>query len=176
MGRRESSAGILLDSLPSPYRKPNQAITYFIDGDCWICTSHKPSSTGYPRIRINKQLFNLSRWICLLLNGPGENNDCVMHTCDNRMCINPKHLKMGSYHDNNQDMHDKGRGYRGGSPTPPPPRLGEDNNLAKLTESEVRFIRWAAQYSTHQEIANVFKVDRTNIGYIVNRRTWKHVA
>jgi predicted glycosyltransferase involved in capsule biosynthesis len=34
---------------------------------------------------------------------------CVMHICDNRMCINPKHLKAGTLAQNNLDMTIKGR-------------------------------------------------------------------
>ncbi len=36
----------------------------------------------------------------------------VMHTCDNRKCINPKHLKGGTQQENIQDMHSKGRGNK----------------------------------------------------------------
>jgi len=33
----------------------------------------------------------------------------VMHLCDNPQCCNPRHLRAGSYSDNAQDMHTKGR-------------------------------------------------------------------
>ena len=173
--RRESPKKVLLSALPSKGTNPTKAVEYCIKGDCWICTSHAPGGPGYPRIRIDQQLFSLPRFICLLFNGPGVVNECVLHSCDNPMCINPAHLSMGSYHKNNQDMHDRGRGYKPINPIPPPPRRGESNNMTKLTERDVRLIRWVIQYMTQQEIADAYGIDRTNISCIVRRKTWKHV-
>jgi hypothetical protein len=42
-----------------------------------------------------------------LRGDPGEL--LVMHTCDNRPCINPDHLMIGTYQDNHDDMRSKGR-------------------------------------------------------------------
>lgn len=40
----------------------------------------------------------------------GETPEVVMHSCDNRICINPCHLSSGTSRDNTQDMLNKGRG------------------------------------------------------------------
>lgn len=40
---------------------------------------------------------------------PIDEKMCVMHTCDNPSCINPKHLKLGTWADNNKDRARKGR-------------------------------------------------------------------
>lgn len=36
-------------------------------------------------------------------------HDYIMHTCDNRPCCNPKHLKVGTARENWLDMYNKGR-------------------------------------------------------------------
>ena len=53
---------------------------------------------------------------------------------------------------------------------------GERNGMAKLTEKDVAEIRhcYAHRYFTQQDLADIFEVDRSNIGLIVNRRAWVH--
>jgi hypothetical protein len=36
-------------------------------------------------------------------------DDVIMHTCDNRICINPRHLKLGTIQTNNADRTNKAR-------------------------------------------------------------------
>lgn len=38
-----------------------------------------------------------------------EQEDVIMHTCDNRICINPRHLKLGTIQTNNADRTRKQR-------------------------------------------------------------------
>ena len=45
--------------------------------------------------------------------GDGYHGTVVMHVCDNRRCVNPDHLRLGSQADNVQDMLDKGRKVSG---------------------------------------------------------------
>lgn len=45
--------------------------------------------------------------------GAGKHGTVVMHTCDNRACVNPRHLRLGSQGDNVQDMLEKGRKVSG---------------------------------------------------------------
>lgn len=36
-------------------------------------------------------------------NKPLKPTDVIMHKCDNRICVNPKHLQLGTILENNQD-------------------------------------------------------------------------
>lgn len=62
-----------------------------IGTNCWICTSHKKTCSIYRKI----------------MNCPKDL--IVMHKCDNCMCINPLHLKIGTKKENSEDCIKKGR-------------------------------------------------------------------
>ena len=80
---------------------------------CWNVISHRPNDGGYPRIRRNKKLYRASRHVFEMVYGGIPRNLCVLHSCDNRMCVNPEHLFLGTRTDNQEDMKRKGRAYNG---------------------------------------------------------------
>src|SRR5690242_10365359 len=49
------------------------------------------------------------RYAFELANGPIPGGSVLLHSCDNRRCVNPAHLSAGSVADNNHDMVSKGR-------------------------------------------------------------------
>lgn len=104
----------------------------------------------------------------------------VLHHCDNRLCVRPEHLFLGTRQDNIDDMVSKGREARGeqhGSRTKPDrmPR-GERIGTAKLTDAAVRQIRaLASQGVTPAEIGRKFGMNRKHIQRVVSRKLWKHL-
>ena len=113
------------------------------------------------------------------LVGEIPNTFCVCHTCDNRKCVNPKHLFLGTRADNMQDMLRKGCGNKacgdnqGLRRHPERVPRGERNGHAKLTDAQVMEIRTAKK--TAQEFAAAFNVSRATIYDIRRYKTWAHL-
>ena len=84
------------------------------DNDCWEWTGALNGS-GYGSFCYNGKTTNAHRVSWLIHNGSipkgeGHHGTCVLHKCDNRKCVNPDHLFLGSNADNIKDRESKGRG------------------------------------------------------------------
>jgi len=137
-------------------------IKYNVDENgCHICISHKFDSNGYPRIRRNGKSMLMSRYIYEQQNGKIPDGLLIRHKCDNPNCINVNHLEIGNFHDNMQDMADRGRMYM---PT------------AKLREEQIRLIRIRIKEGySDSKIAEEFNVSDTTIFNIRHKKSWKSV-
>jgi len=130
-----------------------------IDEECWEVLNYSKTRNGYPKCKKSR----LSRYIhCKITK---ENPEVVMHLCDNKLCINPKHLKGGTQEDNNKDRDNKGRQAK-----------GERHGQAKLTEIEVKWIKyWLKKGYSNREMAGVFGIREGRVSYIKTGRSWKGV-
>ena len=71
---------------------------------------------GYGIVRVNNGAHRAHRIAYQLAKGSIPEGMCVLHSCDNRRCVNPLHLFLGTKRDNTQDMLKKGRGrWQGGA-------------------------------------------------------------
>lgn len=75
---------------------------------CHIWTGHLRNE--YPSFRVGKSMVTATRWILGVVVGrelvPGEE---ACHHCDNPICVNPKHLYVGTHSDNMADAVRRGR-------------------------------------------------------------------
>lgn len=144
---------------------------------CWIWRG-KPTTEGYGRIRIKGKQIKAHRLSYLIFKGSISENLLVCHSCDNRLCVNPNHLWLGTDKDNNNDKISKGRAFiPEGFNTESSKFLGELNGKSKLTESKILEIRnkYNSGAFSMQEIANLYEVTRECIREIIHRRTWSHI-
>lgn len=91
----------------------------------------------------------------------------VCHKCDNRKCVNPMHLWIGTQSENLKDASRKGRMVY-------PDTTGDKNGNSKMTWDKVREIRRLYKSGVKKYlIASSFGVSPSTIGNITNNQTWK---
>jgi hypothetical protein len=79
---------------------------------------------------------------------------CVCHACDNRRCVNPDHLWLGTHDDNMRDMAEKGRAP--GRPMP------------ESDKGKVRIAKSLKGLLTCREIGKILGVSRYTVLYYQN--------
>lgn len=76
---------------------------------CWEVTSHMTNDGGYPTKNYYGRPRRIHRMVYELFWGNVPDGIMVCHTCDNRRCINPDHLYLGTAKDNHDDALDRNR-------------------------------------------------------------------
>ena len=144
---------------------------------CWLwlgsLSDDGYGSTHDGRRTIAAHRFSLQIKLGRLLRA----DECALHDCpdgDNRACVNPRHLYLGTVGDNNRDTVRKGK-WKGCDLSEYV--RGERHPAAKLTDDDVRQIRKyhkTGRYSQY-ELAAMFGIKQPQIGGIVRGEYWRHV-
>jgi predicted XRE-type DNA-binding protein len=135
------------------------------DGECWIWTAC--CTDGYGRYLHDGKMVRAHRYVYEQVIGAIPDGMVVCHSCDNRSCVRPGHLFVGTNQENLTDMVAKGRSLR-----------GTKNNAAKLTDQQVIEIRnlLTMNACSQRTIAARYGVCQTTIGFIARGQTWTHLV
>ena len=139
------------------------------EGDCVVWKSFKTPS-GYGTIRVDGWSQRAHRIAYELFNGAGSTTGlCVLHRCDNRACVNPSHLFLGTSTDNTADMVAKGRQHKG-------PGTGR-NKLSEKDVFEIRMkYRKGSRDANQMALGRAYGVHRSVISQIHTGATWRYLA
>lgn len=123
--------------------------------------------TGYGLFRLNGKTQTAHRISWLIYRGP-INGQLVLHKCDNKKCVNPDHLFLGTQKDNVDDMVKKKRNVV---------LKGELNPNAKLNTKKVKQIRelYHSTKTSFVKLAKQFEVSPKLIELVVKKEAWKDV-
>jgi hypothetical protein len=87
----------------------------------------------------------------------------IRHLCNNRRCVNPEHLAVGTHKDNTDDM------FR----TNPPDRTGDRSHAKKITQADADTIRqWREFGYTQQAIGDAFGIKQPQVSSILAGKVW----
>ncbi|HYD52923.1 MAG TPA: HNH endonuclease [Gemmatimonadaceae bacterium] len=138
--------------------------------ECWPWTGATYPG-GYGTVRTEDGHEGAHRVSWMLAHGPIPNVDgadhrgtCVLHRCDNRRCVNPAHLFLGTHRDNVSDMVQKGR-------------ASTVRSNYRYSPEQVRAIRaLVATGQSQMSVAAQFGIPQQSISETVRRKTYKDIA
>ena len=140
-------------------------VTSHIDGKytpepnsgCWLWTYHT-NSKGYGVVKVNKKDCKAHRISFQEFVGDIPDGAIVMHTCDNPSCVNPRHLRIGTYSDNTRDMYLKNR-----------------FPLQKINAEVANKIYEDCKLMKQKDVAEKYGVGFRTVSAIATGKTWSYI-
>jgi len=118
------------------------------------------SIQGYGRSKIFGEEISAHRKSWSLFHRKSvPKNLIILHSCDNTLCVESSHLRLGTPSENSQDQVDRSRTLK-----------GENHKKAKISESQALEIIKSKGEGTASERAKRFGVPKTLINHIMQRR------
>lgn len=142
------------------------------NGDCWIWTGYVNPVCGYGYISWNaysnsRSPIRAHRLVYEILVEKLTPGLVLLHSCDNRLCVNPAHLSPGTQLENDADKVSKNRQARGTSLS----------HFPHLTEGMVKEIKLEFKAGAMPApVAKKYKISRSAAKAIKYGISWKHVS
>uniref|UniRef100_A0A6H1ZVK7 Putative homing endonuclease n=1 Tax=viral metagenome TaxID=1070528 RepID=A0A6H1ZVK7_9ZZZZ len=130
--------------------------------ECWNWDAHI-GSDGYGQFWFKGKLIHAHRVAWMIRNDFYiPDGMIVLHTCDNKRCVNPYHLKLGTYSDNMKDTMDRSS-YRMG-------------RISRFYDGEVWLMQrlYNGGISQHK-IAKIFKTSQGHISSLLSGKKGQNV-
>ena len=139
------------------------SISVLEDSGCWEW-SRGMFDNGYGQACAFNRPIKAHRLSYLVFVGPIMGGQCVLHRCDNKKCVNPDHLCLGTNGDNSRDMVAKSRSAS-----------GERNARAILTADSVARMRYlyATGNYTQKQIASAWGVSQQTVSAVATGTDWR---
>lgn len=136
--------------------------SYQSGDSCWPwigATKTKRGVPWYGHMTMNKSNIGASRIGWMIIHGQDPFPKHVLHTCDNRLCCNPRHWYLGTNKDNCQD---KAKRFRNGRKLNPAQVAAIKSDLNSGAETRI-------------SIAAKYGLGITTVAYIHRGLIWKYV-
>jgi hypothetical protein len=119
---------------------------------------------GYGQFHLNGYTELAHRLAFKSLYKMKDENNLILHKCNNRKCVNPNHLYEGNYTDNMKDYYNS-------------------NNInyykGKLNEECVKVIKWMLKHKPKHglsaKLAKLYNVSQVTISMIKSNKRWQHI-
>lgn len=138
--------------------------------ECWIWTSatispSRPGNLEYGNFWFKGRARAAHRVAWELANGPIPHGGMILHKCDVPLCVNPRHLYLGTAKDNSMDAVRRGRLA--------PPRRGGSNGNARLSDEQAsQILSLKGAGVSGYKIADRYGVSSTTVYDIWKRKIW----
>ena len=162
-GTREERIRKFLSSLP-------MIISFFSkiavrSTNCWEWTASTRSGSGYGQFGIDGYGEYAHRLMWVLFNGAIPSGMYLCHTCDNRKCVNPDHLFVGTQKDNMSDCKEKGRNSFGENH---PKSILTQNDIISMSIDRNSGFSW-------KRLSDKYHTPISTIRSAIAGKNWKHL-